>query len=76
VTRLLRQALSYELGLWRSLYRWMFRRPLGAGTFGYASPVTPLLAAFIGVSAIEIRSTQTTPAPSSPERTSCAQTGH
>ncbi|MFI7487973.1 hypothetical protein ACIBXA_06270 [Micromonospora echinaurantiaca] len=25
--KLLRFAVRYEIGLWRSLYRWIFRRP-------------------------------------------------
>ena len=58
VARLARRAVWYELGLWRSLYRWTFRRPAargpGAEAFGYAAPVTPVLAAFIGLSALEI----------------------
>jgi hypothetical protein len=58
VPALVLSAVSYELGLWQSLYRWTVRshtaRGTGAETFGYASPVTPVLAAFIGLSAIEI----------------------
>ena len=54
----MRRAVSYELGLWRSLYRWTFRRPIvsgaGAETFGNASPVTLVIAAFIALPAIEI----------------------
>jgi hypothetical protein len=54
---LLRRLVRYELRLWQSLYVWTFRRPVaraGAETFGYSSPVTPVLAAFIGLSALEI----------------------
>ncbi|GAA3771247.1 hypothetical protein GCM10022225_68040 [Plantactinospora mayteni] len=54
---LLRRATVYELGMWRSLFRWILRRPTGpAGTvaFGYAGVVTPLLIVFIVVSTIEI----------------------
>jgi len=55
---LARRALSYELGMWRSLYRWVLRRPLVSGTgavpFRYAATLTPVFLAFIGVSAIEI----------------------
>jgi hypothetical protein len=57
VSALVRRAVSFELGVWRSLYRWTTRRPLGpedAETFGYAGPVTPVIWAFIGLSAIEI----------------------
>ncbi|AVT40241.1 hypothetical protein [Plantactinospora sp. BB1] len=57
VWSLLRRATVYELGMWRSLFRWILRRPTGpAGTvsFGYAGVVTPLLIVFIAVSAIEI----------------------
>ncbi len=54
----LKLAASYEAGLWRSLYRWLTRRrgatDPAAALFGYASQVTPLLLAFIFVSAIEI----------------------
>src|SRR5262245_59348361 len=53
-----RRAFAYEMGMWRSLYVWIFRRPLtretGAAPFGYAGMVTPLLGVFIGVSAIEV----------------------
>jgi len=55
--RLLRRAVRYELGMWVSLFRWIARRPArgrDARSFGYASAVTPLLGAFIGVSAIEL----------------------
>jgi hypothetical protein len=54
----LKLAASYEAGMWRSLYRWLTRRrgatDPAAALFGYASQVTPLLLAFIFVSAIEI----------------------
>jgi len=53
-----RKAVLYELGMWRSLYRWILRRPVASGTgteaFGYAAVVTPLFVAFIAVSAIEV----------------------
>jgi hypothetical protein len=53
-----RRALFYELNIWRSLYRWVFRRPVTpspeAQAFAYASTLTPILIAFIAVSAIEI----------------------
>jgi len=55
---LARRVLVYELRIWQSLYRWIFRRSItrdaGAVTFGYASLLTPILIAFIAVSAIEI----------------------
>ncbi|NYF56737.1 hypothetical protein [Micromonospora purpureochromogenes] len=55
---LLRRAVTYEIGMWRSLYRWLMRRPLtvasGAETFSYLSVVKPILGVFIGLSAIEI----------------------
>ena len=57
VSALARKVVSFELGVWRSLYRWTTRRPrgpAGAQTFGYAGPVTPLIWAFIGLSAVEI----------------------
>ncbi|MGH3923810.1 MAG: hypothetical protein ACRDTT_13230 [Pseudonocardiaceae bacterium] len=57
VPALVRRAVSFELGVWRSLYRWTTRRPVGpAGTetFSYSGPVTPLIWAFIGLSAIEV----------------------
>lgn len=51
-------AARYEAGIWRSLYRWMTRRPAAtdpdAALFGYASQVTPLLLVFIVLSALEI----------------------
>lgn len=54
----LKLAASYEAGIWRSLYRWLTRRRDRCGRtaalFGYASQVTPLLLAFIFLSALEI----------------------
>jgi hypothetical protein len=54
----LEHAASYEAGIWRSLYRWLTRRPRAgnpdAALFGYASQATPLLLAFIFLSALEI----------------------
>ncbi|MEV0155272.1 hypothetical protein AB0H57_16230 [Micromonospora sp. NPDC050686] len=53
-----RRAVAYEAGMWRSLARWMFRRPVevppGAEAFGYVGVVTPILGVFIGLSVIEI----------------------
>ena len=55
---LTRRAVLFELRLWRSLYRWIFRRPLrlepGAATFGYSDIVMPAFIGFIVVTAIEI----------------------
>ena len=51
-------AARYEAGIWRSLYRWLTRRRVAtdpdAARFAYASQVTPLLLAFIFLSALEI----------------------
>lgn len=55
---LARRAIAYELGMWRSLYLWIFRRRRtpgpGVRAFGYTGVVAPIFVAFIGVSAIEI----------------------
>ncbi|WP_319459127.1 hypothetical protein [Micromonospora sp. RTP1Z1] len=55
---LLRRAVAYEVGMWRSLGRWLLRRPLvvapGAEAFSYVGVVKPILGVFIGLSAIEI----------------------
>jgi hypothetical protein len=49
------RVLAYELSMWRSLYRWVFRRPAVPGDrFPYAGTVTPVIWAFIVVSAIEV----------------------
>jgi hypothetical protein len=49
------RVLRYELVMWQSLYRWVFRRPGPPGDrFPYASVVTPVIIAFIVVSAIEL----------------------
>jgi hypothetical protein len=54
----LKLAASYEAGIWRSLYRWLTRRrdntDPDAALFGYASQATPLLLAFVFLSALEI----------------------
>jgi hypothetical protein len=54
----LRIAATYEAGIWRSLYRWLTRRrsssDLDPVLFGYAGQTTPLLLAFIFLSALEI----------------------
>lgn len=57
VARLARAAWRAEVGVWRSLYRWLFRRPRvpsGASGFAYHSPVMTILVIFIVLSAIEI----------------------
>jgi hypothetical protein len=50
--------IVFEIGLWISLFKWIFRRKPritpGGQVFGYARVVTPLIAAFIGVSAVEL----------------------
>ncbi|MEU5938507.1 hypothetical protein ABZ807_04845 [Micromonospora sp. NPDC047548] len=55
---LLRRAVAYEIGMWRSLHRWLLRRPLmlspGAEAFSYVGVVKPILGVFIGLSAIEV----------------------
>lgn len=54
---LARRALRFELGIWRSLYRWVARRPRvrpGATGFGYSKAVEPIIWVFIVVSAIEV----------------------
>lgn len=57
VAALGRAAWRAEVGIWRSLYRWSFRRPRvphGASGFSYHSPVLTILVIFIVLSAIEI----------------------
>jgi len=58
ILSLVRQGIQFEFRMWRSLCRWIARRPVAAGPnaqpFGYAATVTPLLLAFIGVSVVEI----------------------
>ncbi|MEV4489046.1 hypothetical protein AB0K04_02910 [Micromonospora coxensis] len=58
VAPLLRRAVAYEIGMWRSLYRWILRRPLAlpphTEAFGYLGVVKPILGVFIALSAIEI----------------------
>lgn len=55
---LARRAIRYELNIWRSLFRWILRRPDTGGpgdtAFSYAGVVTPILMAFIVLSAVEI----------------------
>jgi hypothetical protein len=55
--RLARKVVVYELRIWQSLFLWLLRRPrvpAGADAFPYASLLTPILVAFIVVSALEI----------------------
>ncbi|WP_018348695.1 hypothetical protein [Longispora albida] len=59
IMRLARRAIRFELLMWRSLYRWwIVRRPYGTEhggePFSYATALTPIMWAFIGVSAAEI----------------------
>lgn len=58
VWSLVKRVVLFELRLWRSLYRWVFRRPerLGpdAATFSYAGAITPVIVGIIVVSFIEI----------------------
>jgi hypothetical protein len=54
---LARRALQMEIAVWRSLYRFVFRRPRvprGATAFSYHEPVSQVLIVFIVLSAIEI----------------------
>jgi hypothetical protein len=52
------RAADLEAGIWRSLYRWVFRRPLrlppGSVPFSYAAGAAPILWVFVGMSAVEI----------------------
>lgn len=54
---LARRALSMEIGIWASLYRFLFRRPrvpADAAGFTYHRQVSTLLVVFIVLSAVEI----------------------
>lgn len=55
---LVRQGVAFELAIYRSLYRWVARRPVltrpGQKPFGYAQAVTPVLWLWIFASAMEI----------------------
>lgn len=55
---LVRRALAYEIGMYRSLGRWVMRRPSvpdsGATRFGYSVLVAPVIWIFIFVSAVEV----------------------
>ena len=57
VIRLARRAVTFELALYRSLFRWVTRRPdipADAVAFTYVGPVAALLWVFVVVSAIEL----------------------
>jgi hypothetical protein len=57
IGRLAKRAITFELGIWLSLYRWIARRPRvrpGAHGFGYSTAVQPIIWVFIVVSAIEV----------------------
>lgn len=55
---LLRTAISMESGVWRSLYHWIRRRPIGVGpdddALAYVAAAAPILWVFVGLSAFEI----------------------
>jgi hypothetical protein len=56
--KVIRFLITFEIAMWRSLYRWIFRRPRTRTpegvAFSYTRVVSPLLWAFIGVSAVEL----------------------
>ena len=57
VTSMLRRAVVFELGIWRSLLRWLFRRsdvPPGAEAFTYHRMATPVIWLWIFGSAVEV----------------------
>ncbi|WP_439593951.1 hypothetical protein [Microbacterium sp.] len=57
IVRIARAAWRAEVGVWLSLYRFVFRRPKvppGASGFAYHSPILTILVVFIVLSAIEI----------------------
>jgi hypothetical protein len=57
IRELARHAVVFEVGIWRSLGRWITRRPdVPAGTeaFPYVSAAAPVLWTFIVLSAVEI----------------------
>lgn len=54
---LARRAVLFEIALYRSLFRWVTRRPdvpAGGAAFSYVGAVALLLWVFIGVSAVEL----------------------
>ena len=57
VARFARYIWRAEVGVWQSLYRWIFRRPrvpAGAQAFAYHSPILTILIVFIVLSTVEI----------------------
>lgn len=57
IARIARLAITLEIGVWRSLWRLLTRRPnvpAGAQAFGYTRPITGILIIFIVLSAVEI----------------------
>ena len=57
ITYIGRRAITMEIGIWQSLYRFIFRRPrvpAGAVGFSYHQQVWTILMIFIGLSAFEI----------------------
>lgn len=57
VMSLARRAVAFEIALYRSLFRWVTRRPHvppGGAAFSYVGAVALLLWVFIGVSAVEL----------------------
>lgn len=56
--RLAWRVIRYEIGMWRSLFRWLLRRPRttepGAELHPYAGASAPLIWAFIVMNAIEV----------------------
>ncbi|HET6653897.1 MAG TPA: hypothetical protein VFH10_14745 [Nocardioides sp.] len=56
-TSALQRAVAFELGIWRSLWRWLLRRtdvPDGAEAFSYHRMATPVMWLWIFGSAVEI----------------------
>lgn len=54
---LARRAVLFELGMWRSLARWLVRRPdvpAGGTAFAYRGPVAGLILMFFVVSLVEV----------------------
>lgn len=57
VKYLARRAIELEIGVWLSLYRFIFRRPTvpaGATGFSYHRPILSIMIVFIVLSAVEI----------------------
>lgn len=52
------KAAAWEAGVWRSLYSWVRKRPIGVApgdaAFGYAKTAAPILWVFVALSAFEI----------------------